>query len=274
MIKQAFSWFMEDLMRRCLPAAILFLALTLSGCQLLEGLSFGRGGRAPYVFPVTPITQALMYPGDVVRFEVNAAVPLSGTTRLVLRHRDSDETRIMEVPASELADFTLPLEAETLPGYDADALNRYRLSIETRSASGKPEETGGDFWVVSDRSILPPPRRLIASGVGYPETWSSGSVASLEALVDKIAKEEWAGKELTVTRRELPPNERPTMPRVPADAVLYEFLVTGEFPRYAIPADLSGTGHDGLMTPTTLKLVLSLSEPIYVISTKAFAEAP
>ncbi len=258
-------------MHRCLTAVFLLLALTLGGCQLLEGLSFGSGGRAPYVSHVSPITQGLMYPGEIVRFEVNKAIPLAGTARLTLRHRDTDETRILEVPASELADFTLKLEADKLPGYVDDALNRYRLSIETKSASGKPEETGGDFWVVSDRSILPPPRRLIASGVGYPESWTSGeTLEGLEALVDTIAAGEWAGTELSVSRRELPPDERPPMPRIPKDAVLWEFLVTGEFPKYALPADLSGKGQDGLMKPTTLKLVLSLSKPIYVISTKAF----
>lgn len=261
--------------RRRLAAACLLLSLTLGGCQFLNGLPFGRGGRPIFTEHVTPVTQPLMYLGEVVTFEVVSLTPLAGTAQIALRNHASDETRTQEVPASELADATLKLEADALPGYSENALNRYRLTIATKDASGEAREAGGELWVVGDRRILPPPKRRLASGIGYPEAWPmEGNVDALEAFATAIAEDDWAGQQLTMTRRKLSHDEKPTMPRVPDEAVLWEFLVRGDFPTYALSKEVSGTGQDGVMTPTTLKIVLSLSEPIYVISVKAFEEQP
>ncbi|MNT69257.1 hypothetical protein D3C72_2075650 [compost metagenome] len=77
-----------------------------------------------------------------------------------------------------------------------------------------------------------------------------------------------------MSQRELPPGEKPSRARVPDEAVLWEFLVKGDFPTYALTGELSGTGLETVMTPTTLKIVLTLSEPIYVVSVKAFEDQP
>jgi hypothetical protein len=259
---------------RRLSTAFLSLALLLSGCHLLEGLPFGAGRRPVALEPhVIPQTQPLMYRGDLLAFAVSTSSALVETARITLTHRASAEARIREVPASELAGFTLALEPDALPGYAEDALNRYRIEIATKAASGERRESGGELWVVSDREIQPPPRRRIMSGPGYPESWTTGgSIASLEDFARKIAQEDWGGQDLTMTRRELPKDERPPMPRVPSDAVLWEFLAAGTFPRYALSAELSGTGQETLMTPKQLKIVLTLSNPITVVAVKAFEE--
>ncbi|MNR89465.1 hypothetical protein D3C72_204310 [compost metagenome] len=258
--------------RPLLAAACLSLALTLSGCPLLE--TFGMGGRVSLPPHVTPQTQPLMYQGDVLSFETITEPPLIGTARLTLLNEDSEATKGLEIPASELGKTMLKLEDDLLPGYAEEALNRYRLMIATTDQKGRNMESGDVLWVVSDRSIQPPPQRRAANGTGYPEVWNTGKVEDLEAFAMAIAQEDWKGQNLTLQRRELAPGERPFKQRIPSHAVLWEFIAEGEFPRYALPADLSGTGNATLTTPTSLKIVLSLSEPAFVITVTAHEAEP
>ena len=258
--------------RPLLVAACLSLALILSGCPLLE--TFGMGGRVALEPHVIPQTQPLMYLGDALSFETITEPPLVGAARLTLLNEDSEETKGLQIPASELGKTLLKLEEAMLPGYAEEELNRYRLMIATTDQKGRNMESGGVLWVVSDRGIQPPPQRRAANGTGYPEVWNTGKVEVLEAFARAIAQEDWKGQNLTLRRRELPPGERPFKPRIPSHAVLWEFIAEGEFPRYALPRDLSGTGNATLMTPTSLKIVLSLSEPAYVITVTAHEAEP
>lgn len=261
--------------RPLLAAACLSLALSLGGCHLIEGLPFGRGERHVLHTPgVTPVVRDVMYMGDALTFNLHVAPERLESLTIDLRHLASGHTKRLRPAVSEITAFTVPLETSELPAYRDAELNRYRVSVTT-TTEGVATDTSSEFWVVSDRSIQPPPPRAVAMGGGLPHEWKAGgTIDELEAHAKTIATTGWKGQEVTLTRRKLAQDERPHWNGMPEETEAWEFVASGEFPRYVLPSDLNTLGHDAVVKPNRLRIVLSHSAPVYVLMMKAWEEQP
>jgi hypothetical protein len=261
--------------RPLLAATGLSLALALGGCQLLDALPFGRS-HPPVLYSggVTPETRPVMYLGDALTFKLEDTARPPESVIIDLRHLASGHTKRLRPAVSEIPAFTVPLEASELPAYREGELNRYRVSVTNPSLSMDPESST-EFWVVSDRSIQPPPQSPFSIGLSRPNEWKAGgTVDELEAHAKTLATSAWQGKAVTLTRRKLAQDERQNWNGMPEEIEAWEFVVTGEFPQFVLTKDLNTLEKDAVVKPNRLRIVLSRSAPVYVLLAKAYEEQP
>ncbi|MNK50777.1 hypothetical protein D3C87_696620 [compost metagenome] len=260
--------------RPFLAAACLLFSLALGGCQLLNGTISGTEQDTRRLLPgATPQTQSVMYLGDTVGFTIDQKPTMPTTTQIELLHLGSEASRSFQLPFSDLETFTMALKEDKLPGYQEDALNRYRLTILMEPEAEPPVMNSREFFVVSDRSIQAIPPRRDNSNARVPTyAKAAGTVEALEALAMEIATRDWKGQGVTMTRRQLSQEEAAFSLSERDDLEAWEFVAMGEYPRYAVPSEFNLLAGDAVMKPTWLRISLSRTEPIYVLSILAVEE--
>ncbi|HEY9724675.1 MAG TPA: hypothetical protein V6D47_21920 [Oscillatoriaceae cyanobacterium] len=227
----------------------------------VPGTSYNPGFRLQLSNP--------FYLGDKLTFTVTGEAP-DGTLTMTLTP-PSGPPIVKQIAYKDLSDFSLPLDPAHVTGL-AD------VSLQTLKVQLTYENTTETHTVqlVADHDVQQSPL-LRATGKAPqgsdPNDWTaSASDADLEPLARDIATTDWKGQNLTITHQAISSAQAPTMPNqtIPDGVVLEEFDVKGTFPKFLVPAVASSTGADAVMQPTELKIVLSQTEMIHVVSLKAY----
>ena len=268
--------------RPILAAACLSLALMVGGCQLLDALPFGSSTHGPRLHGAAEARlQPVMYLGDEVGFTILQKSTIRTTCKIEFVHLNSEASRSYPIAFSDLKSHRFPLVVGELPGYSEDSLNRYRLTISIKDdeipTDNDHEATMNydqEFFLVADREIQSIPSRRPYPDRTNPTLWNpAGSLEALDALAMEIASGDWKGQGVTLTRQKFEA-EWTSQVGIPSNAELWEVITTGQFPRYAINAEFNLLGRHAVMQPTKLRMVLSRSEPVHVVSIWAEEDLP
>lgn len=228
------------------------------------------------------------YLGDSLTFMVTGQAP-DGTLTLTFTP-PSGAPIVKEVAFKDLGSFSLPLDPAHVPGLADVPLQTLKLDMTYQVGTDQKADEVRTIQLVKDRDVQKtPPLRAASPSTsanpsstsspsppgGDPNDWTpSATDAALEPVARDIAATDWKGQNLTITHRVVTKAEVPVTPNmeIPDGVVLEEFDVKGTFPKYLLPAVVSSTGADAVMQPTELKIVLSQTQMIHVVSQKAYAQ--
>lgn len=227
-------------------------------------------------FTVRPEVKNVWYLGDRFTFFTDGN-PIDGALTLTLTNKATGDRLTESIAFREATDYALTLDAEHLPGHQDLPVQTFEIGVEM-SDERYGHHFGGELKILRDRDTMEPP----ASPVTGPDTtgrgpgaWTpSGTADGLEAFAREIAEQTWQGQDLAMTTGQVmlsdlqPPSSRAG--EVPAGVKLRRFEFTGTFPKFLVPAHLSGSAAEAVMTPSTLRVVLAETQPIQVVQTIAF----
>jgi hypothetical protein len=222
--------------------------------------------------PVTPPTfryhmavpGSNVYQGQELRYETSGT-PIEGSVHLTIKAGGQQTER--DVRFADMATWSLKLQPDQVPGLnDTDAAQQ--VIVEERYGNGVGT---GTYVVVKDRdAILDAPSWPAYDNWGQP----AATHDALEAFARDLAENGWKGAGISISDHVVDRAQVDIIPYandtwMPAGTVLHEFDVSGTFPKYLLPDQRTATGRYEVYAPTQLKIVLSETTPIHVMSLKA-----
>jgi hypothetical protein len=207
-----------------------------------------------------------VYTGTELRYEASGTPP-EGGVHLTIKAGGQQTER--DVLFADMPGWSLKLQPDQVPGLNAtDAVQQ--VTVEERYGNGTGTST---FNVVKDREA-----DLNTPSWPYDDNWGQPTSThdALEAFARDLASNAWKGTGLAMTDHVVDRSQVEIIPYandkwMPAGTILHEFDVTGTFPKYMLSDQRTTTGRYEVYAPTQLKIVLSETTPIHVMSLKALA---
>ena len=212
--------------------------------------------------------------GDTLGFEVEGP-PREGELTLTLTPSNGQGVQ-RRIPFKDLATFGLKVDATTIPGLRDVPLQD--LDIKLAWSPDGQNTAGSDRKrkVVRDRDVIfDLPMRAMGGGRLEDYKPQAGESAA-DAFARDMAASDWRGQDLAITSRavnlgevDVHANMANGLPTNPAVRV---YTVRGRFPKFLVPADMSGTTADEVMTPTRLEIALTEDIPVRVLRQRAYVD--
>jgi hypothetical protein len=229
----------------------------------------------PYVPDVLKDWNYVQYAGDKVH--IGADVP-DVTVGVKFKNEATGQTQVVPLPGGQ---GDVPLDATTLPGYDATAAAQgFELDLDVRW-HGAGVGQNRPFLLVADREATLLPTAPMEYGTQAPKprdppemspvNWrSTDSDAGPEAYVQYVVAT-WPIPSPTISsapaaREGLDADATHAMEWLPAGAQLVRYEIHAAFPKYVVPDAVSPK----VLAPTTLELTLSRTDPSVLVSRKVY----